>query len=86
VGAAGLWDLTASGICPLLGSASTWDLIAMDRRRPGMDRQSTMREMREYVALTPALVLSALRQAGGRIMGVRAGCDVYLVEPVALGE
>jgi len=60
--------------------------MTIDRMLPDIDGLRVIRELRSDGILTPALIISALREVDDRVRGLRAGGDDYLVKPFAFVE
>jgi two-component system OmpR family response regulator len=69
-----------------LATASTFDVIVMDRMLPGMDGLAVTRALRAAGVETPILILSALAHLDERVKGLRAGGDDYLTKPFGFSE
>lgn len=79
--------LVASGPDALQrGSATTFDLIILDRMLPGLEGLEVLRRLRAAAVNAPVLVLTALGGIADRVEGLDAGADDYLVKPFALAE
>jgi two-component system, OmpR family, response regulator len=60
--------------------------MMIDRMLPGIDGIAIIRRLRAGGIYTPALIISALHEVNGRVRGLRAGGDDYLVKPFAFAE
>jgi len=69
-----------------LGRSGAYAVMTIDRMLPGMDGIAIIRRLRDASIVTPALILSALREVDDRVRGLRAGGDDYLVKPFAFSE
>jgi DNA-binding response OmpR family regulator len=63
-----------------------YDVIVLDIMLPALDGLGILRKMREVRNKTPVLVISARDSVEGRVAGLDAGADDYLVKPFALAE
>jgi two-component system OmpR family response regulator len=63
-----------------------YDVLIVDRRLPGLDGITLVRQLRTNGVTTPVLMLSAIANAADRVAGLRAGCDDYLAKPYAFAE
>lgn len=69
-----------------LATASTYDVLIVDRMLPKRDGLSVIGELRKSGNHTPVLILSALGQVDDRVKGLKAGGDDYLPKPYAFTE
>lgn len=80
-------DRAADGETGLaLALEGIYDALIVDRRLPGLDGLTLIRQLRERDTMTPILVLSAIGDTADRVEGMRAGCDDYLAKPYAFAE
>jgi len=63
-----------------------WDCIVLDRRLPGVDGLSILKEIRLSGGDCPVLFLTTMDGVRDRVEGLRSGADDYLVKPFALPE
>ncbi|WP_068084414.1 response regulator transcription factor [Novosphingobium rosa] len=70
----------------VLAGEGIYDLVILDRRLPGQDGLSLVRQLRAQGHDLPVLMLSAQGGALDRAEGLRAGCDDYLAKPYAFVE
>lgn len=63
-----------------------YDAAIVDIMMPKKDGISLVRELRDQGVRTPILFLSAKREVGDRVKGLRSGGDDYLVKPFAFSE
>jgi CheY-like chemotaxis protein len=66
------------------GRSNEYAVMTIDRILPGLDGLIVLRRLREDGIVTPALT-SALGGTDGRVHGLRAGGDDYLIKPFACG-
>jgi two-component system OmpR family response regulator len=69
-----------------LAATSTFDVLVMDRARPGLSGLSLVKALRRAAVQTPILILSSLNHLDDRVKGLRAGADDYLTKPYGLSE
>lgn len=80
-------DLAGSGEEALNWVAiSVYDSIILDIMLPGIDGLEVCRRLRHRRVQTPILLLTARDTVSGRVAGLDAGADDYLVKPFALAE
>ena len=80
-------DLYATGEEALTAALSGgYELISLDRMRPGRDGLSILKELRAKGIATPVILLTAMGSVEDRVEGLRAGADDYLVKPFAVVE
>jgi two-component system response regulator QseB len=63
-----------------------FDVVVLDRRLPGLDGVSVVRELRRTGSAVPVLMLTALARVDDRVDGLDAGADDYLVKPFDFAE
>lgn len=64
----------------------TFDAAVIDIMMPSMDGLTLIRKLREEGVHTPVLILSAKREVGDIVTGLRVGGDDYLVKPFSFSE
>ena len=69
-----------------LAGSEHYDVMTVDRRRPGRDGLSLVEILRATGNDTPVLFLSALGSVDDRVKGLKAGGDDYLTKPFAFSE
>ncbi|WP_458337275.1 response regulator transcription factor [Streptomyces sp. 372A] len=69
-----------------LGLSRQYDVLAVDRRLPGLDGLDLMGRLRSRGVRTPVLLLTAMGTVHDRVDGLDAGADDYLVKPFDLDE
>jgi two-component system, OmpR family, response regulator len=69
-----------------LARTAEYDVLIVDRMRPGRDGLSLIEGLRQEGVRTPVLILSALGAVDDRVKGLRAGGDDYLTKPYAFSE
>jgi two-component system, OmpR family, response regulator len=62
------------------------DVLIVDRMLPGLNGIGLVQTLRETGVKAPVLFLTALGGVGGRVRGLEAGGDDYLVKPFAFAE
>jgi DNA-binding response OmpR family regulator len=67
-------------------AAGALEAIVLDRRLPGKDGLTFLRELRANGNQTPVLVLTARGALEDRVGGLDSGADDYLVKPFAFPE
>ena len=67
-------------------SASSFDVMVIDRMMPRMNGLDLIRALRDAGDHTPTLVLSALGEVDDRVQGLQSGADDYLVKPFSMAE
>ncbi|HVC45448.1 MAG TPA: response regulator transcription factor [Candidatus Binataceae bacterium] len=83
------FTVAATGDAPgaaALIAARTFDAIVLDRRLPGTDGLTLLRDLRAAGNRTPVLILTARGALDDRVTGLEAGADDYLVKPFAFTE
>jgi DNA-binding response OmpR family regulator len=79
--------LAASGDEALvLGRASHYDVMILDRRLPGLSGTDLVRTFRQEGVTTPILMLTALGTVPDKVEGLDAGANDYLVKPFDFDE
>ncbi len=63
-----------------------YDLVLLDLMLPDGRGIPFLRRLRARGVVTPVIILTALDQVSGRIEGLNAGADDYLVKPFDLAE
>lgn len=66
--------------------AADYDLMIVDRMMPGLDGLSIVKALRSAKIETPIIFLTALGSVNGKVDGLAAGADDYMVKPFALAE
>lgn len=69
-----------------MAADGSYDVIIFDRMLPGMDGLEAVQLLREQSVLTPVLILTARTRGDGRVEGLDAGADDYVVKPFASSE
>jgi DNA-binding response OmpR family regulator len=69
-----------------LVEGTTYDLVLLDIRLPGLSGVEVCREIRQAGIETPVLMLTARSLVEQRVEGLDAGADDYLTKPFALAE
>ncbi len=69
-----------------LASGTSYDVILLDLRLPGLGGIEVCREIRQAGIETPILMLTARSLVEQRVEGLDAGADDYLAKPFALPE
>ncbi len=69
-----------------MAASSSYSVLTVDARLPGIDGFEVCRRLREDDIRTPILMLTALNDVEDRIAGLDAGADDYLVKPFDFGE
>lgn len=67
-------------------SNNQFDLILMDLQMPLLDGYAATKQIRALGCATPILVMTASAIEADRSKAEQAGCDGYLVKPVAINE
>src|SRR5216684_6886472 len=67
-------------------ASGAFEAIVLDRRLPGKDGLTFLRELRAAGNQTPVLVLTARGALEDRVTGLDGGADDYLVKPFAFPE
>jgi DNA-binding response OmpR family regulator len=63
-----------------------FDLIVLDLMLPGTSGLTILRELREAVADTPVMILTARSELPAKLLGFDLGANDYMTKPFALGE
>jgi DNA-binding response OmpR family regulator len=69
-----------------LSSATSYDVIVLDVRLPGLTGIDVCRELRRSGIETPILMLTARSLVAHRVEGLESGADDYLTKPFAIAE
>jgi DNA-binding response OmpR family regulator len=67
-------------------SQTTYDLIVLDLRLPGMSGFEVLRTLRDRGNTTPILVLTAQDAVDFKVQALRSGADDYVTKPFAFEE
>lgn len=70
----------------LMGRATVYDAVVLDRMMPGKDGLEVLRGWRRDGITTPVLLLTALDGVEEKVRGLSEGADDYLTKPFALAE
>jgi two-component system copper resistance phosphate regulon response regulator CusR len=80
-------DLVADGTEALsAASHTTYDLIVLDLRLPGISGFEVLRTLRDRGITSPILVLTAQDAVDFKVQALRAGADDYVTKPFAFEE
>jgi len=80
-------DLVADGQDGLdRASHTTYDVIVLDLRLPGMSGVEVLRTLRDRGVETPVLVLTAQDAVDSKVKALRTGADDYVTKPFAFEE
>lgn len=80
-------DLSFDGIDGLhMAGASSYDLIVLDLRLPGMHGLDILKAIRVQRNTTPVLILTACDTPSDVVKGLDCGSDDYLTKPFDIGE
>ncbi len=80
-------DLVEDGEAGLeQASASTYDVIVLDLRLPGLSGVEVLRTLRDRGVGTPVLVLTANDMVESKVQALRNGADDYVTKPFAFEE
>jgi two-component system copper resistance phosphate regulon response regulator CusR len=80
-------DLVVDGMEALqTASQTTYDLIVLDLRLPGMSGFEVLRTLRDRGNTTPILVLTAQDAVDFKVQALRSGADDYVTKPFAFEE
>jgi DNA-binding response OmpR family regulator len=69
-----------------LARTSSYDVIILDLRLPGIDGITVCRQLRESDCASCILILTALDSTEDKVVGLDAGADDYMVKPFAFSE
>lgn len=64
----------------------SYDVVILDRRLPGGDGITLLRQWRKKGIATPVLILSAIGDMENRVEGIESGADDYLPKPFEFSE
>lgn len=67
-------------------SSSSYDVIVLDLRLPGMSGVEVLRTLRDRGITTPVLVLTAQDAVESKVQALRTGADDYVTKPFAFEE
>lgn len=67
-------------------SATSHDMILLDRMLPGKDGVTFLAEIRKKQIMVPVILITAMNGIYDRVDGLDAGADDYLVKPFAMEE
>lgn len=70
----------------LMGRATSYDAVVLDRMMPGKDGLEVLRGWRRDGIDTPVLLLTALDGVEEKVRGLGDGADDYMTKPFALAE
>ncbi|MCW1911959.1 response regulator transcription factor [Luteolibacter sp. GHJ8] len=70
----------------LMGRATNYDAVVLDRMMPGKDGLEVLRGWRRDGIDTPVLLLTALDGVEEKVRGLGDGADDYMTKPFALAE
>ena len=80
-------DLVGDGLEALrMVAETTYDVIVLDLRLPGMTGFELLRTWRDRGVTTPILVLTAQDAVDFKVQALRAGADDYVTKPFAFEE
>jgi two-component system OmpR family response regulator len=80
-------DVLADGRDGLFqATRESYDVLVVDRMRPGLDGLSVVRALRAAGVRAPVLFLTAMGGIDDRVEGLDAGGDDYLTKPFAVTE
>ncbi len=80
-------DLVADGGDALTATSQTsYDLLILDLRLPGMTGFEVLRTLRDRGNTTPILVLTAQDSVDFKVQALRAGADDYVTKPFSFEE
>jgi two-component system response regulator PhoP len=80
-------DLSFDGIDGLhMAKSSSYDLIVLDLRLPGMHGLDILKTLRAPRNTTPVLILTACDTPSDVVKGLDCGSDDYLTKPFDIGE
>jgi len=63
-----------------------FDIVLLDLGLPMMDGMQVLKQIRQYFASLPVLIISARDQLHNRVEGLNTGADDYLVKPYEFDE
>src|SRR5882762_6742353 len=69
-----------------LAAGAHYDVLIVDRMRPGLDGLGIVKTIRGAGIYTPVLFLTTMGGIDDRVAGLEAGGDDYLVKPFAFAE
>ncbi len=69
-----------------LALQSSYSILIMDIKLPGMNGLEVLQRLRERGINTPILILSGMGNVSDRVTGLQMGGDDYLVKPFAFSE
>ncbi len=80
-------DLVEDGMDALKrASQSTYDVLVLDLRLPGLSGIEMLRTLRDRGVNTPVLVLTAQDAVDSKVQALRTGADDYVTKPFAFEE
>lgn len=80
-------DRVADGEAALaMALEGIYDALVLDRKLPGIDGVSVVRQLRRRDRRTLVLMLSGVATTTARVEGLEAGCDDYLIKPYSFSE
>jgi two-component system OmpR family response regulator len=80
-------DCVADGETALaMAIEGIYDALVLDRKLPGIDGVTLVRQLRRRDRRTPVLMLSGVATTADRVEGLQAGCDDYLPKPYSFSE
>lgn len=80
-------DLVEDGMDALKrASSSTYDVLVLDLRLPGLSGIEMLRTLRDRGINTPVLVLTAQDAVDSKVQALRTGADDYVTKPFAFEE
>ncbi|KPJ93166.1 MAG: transcriptional regulator [Gemmatimonas sp. SG8_17] len=80
-------DLVEDGMDALKrASHSTYDVLVLDLRLPGLSGIEMLRTLRDRGVNTPVLVLTAQDAVDSKVQALRTGADDYVTKPFAFEE
>jgi DNA-binding response OmpR family regulator len=69
-----------------MASSSTWDLVILDLRLPGLDGLEICRRLRQNARSVPILMLTSKSSELDRVVGLEVGADDYVTKPFSVLE
>jgi len=66
--------------------ATSWDLVILDLRLPGMDGLDICRRLRQNSSSVPVLMLTSKSSELDRVVGLEIGADDYVTKPFSVLE